>query len=68
MHEQSLIAFASVYAGASDAELAALLAFARSPAGARYHAASAFAFESTLTQAARRLGGALAAPAAPSGI
>lgn len=68
MHEQSFVAFALVYAPASDAELAALLAFARSPAGAHYHAASARAFESTLTQAAKRLGGALAAPAAPAGI
>jgi hypothetical protein len=66
MHEQSFIAFSLVYAEASDAELSALLAFARSPAGAHYHAASARAFESTLTQAAKRLGGALAAPAAPA--
>jgi hypothetical protein len=68
MHEQSFVAFALVYAPASDAELAALLAFARSPVGAQYHAASARAFERTLAQAARRLGGALAAPAAPAGI
>ena len=66
MHEQSFIAFSLVYAEASDAELSALLAFARSPAGARYYAASARAFETTLTQAAKRLGGALAAPAAPA--
>ena len=68
MHEQSFIAFAVAYAEASDAELAALLAFARSPAGAHYYSASARAFESTLAQAAKRLGGALAAPAAPAGI
>lgn len=68
MHQQSSVAFALVYAPASDAELAALLAFARSPAGVKYHAASARAFERTLTQAAKRLGGALAAPAAPAGI
>ena len=68
MHDHSFVAFALVYAPASDAELGALLAFARSPAGARYHAASARAFERTLTHAAKRLGGALAAPAAPAGI
>jgi len=68
MREQSFVAFALVYAEASDAELRALLGFARSPAGVRYHAASARAFASTLAQAAKRLGGALAAPAAPAGI
>ena len=68
MHDQSFIAFALVYAPASDAELSALLTFARSPVGVKYHTASARAFERTLTQAARRLGGALAAPAAPAGI
>ena len=68
MHAQSFIAFALVYAEASDAELAALLAFARSPAGAHYHDATSRAFERTLAQAAKRLGGALAAPAAPAGI
>ena len=68
MHEQSFVAFALVYAEASDAELAALLRFARSPAGVRYHDVSARAFASTLAQAAKRLGGALAAPAAPAGI
>jgi len=68
LHAQSFVAFALVYADATDAELAALLRFARSPAGARYHDVTARAFASTLAQAARRLGGALAAPAAPADI
>jgi len=68
MREPSFIAFALVYAEATDAELAALLRFATSPAGTRYHTVSARAFASTLAQAAKRLGGALAAPAAPAGI
>jgi hypothetical protein len=68
MREYSFTSFALVYAEASDAELGALLRFARSPAGARYHEVTAQAFESTLAQAAKRLGGALAAPAAPAGI
>jgi len=67
MHQRSFGAFSVVYASASDAELAALLAFARSPAGAKYHSASASAFQSTLVQAARKLGGTLAVPAAPAG-
>jgi hypothetical protein len=68
LHEQTFTAFALVYAEASDAELAALLAFARSPAGVRYHDGTSRAFASTLAHAARRLGGALAAPAAPDSI
>jgi hypothetical protein len=68
MRERSFITFAEVYAEASDADLAALLRFARSQAGARYHALAAQAFERSLVQAARRLGGALAAPAAPADI
>jgi len=68
MHEQSFVAFALVYAEATDAELADLLRFARSPAGARYHEVTSRAFASTLGQAAKRLGGALAAPAAPGDI
>ena len=68
LHQQTFAAFALVYAEASDAELAALLAFARSPAGARYHDGTSRAFASTLAQAAKRLGGALAAPAAPDAI
>jgi hypothetical protein len=68
LHEQSFVAFALVYAEATDAELAALLRFSRSPAGARYHDVTSRAFASTLAQAARRLGGALAAPAAPADI
>ena len=63
LHQQTFAAFALVYADATDAELAALLAFATSPAGARYHDVTSRAFASTLAQAARRLGGALAAPA-----
>lgn len=68
LHEQSFVAFAVVYAEATDAELAALLRFARSPGGARYHDVTSRAFASTLGQAAKRLGGALAAPAAPDDI
>jgi hypothetical protein len=68
MRDQSTLAFSLVYAEANDAELTALLGFARSPAGARYHDVSARAFASTLAQAAKQLGGALAAPAAPAGI
>ena len=68
IHEQSFVAFAFVYAEATDAELAALLRFARSPVGARYHDVTSRAFASTLGQAAKRLGGALAAPAAPDDI
>ena len=68
LHEQSFIAFALVYTEATDAELAALLRFAHSPAGARYHDVTSRAFASTLGKAARRLGGALAAPAAPDDI
>jgi hypothetical protein len=68
LHEQSFTAFALVYAEATDAELAALLRFARSPAGARYHDVTSRAFAITLAKAARRLGGALAAPAAPDDI
>ncbi len=68
LHQQTFVAFALVYAEATDAELAALLAFARSPAGARYHDVTSRAFASTLSQAAKRLGGALAAPAAPDAI
>jgi hypothetical protein len=68
LHQKSFVSFALVYAEATDAELAALLAFATSPAGARYHDLSTRAFASTLALAARRLGGALAAPAAPAGI
>jgi hypothetical protein len=68
LHEQTFTAFALVYAEATDAELAALLAFARSPAGVRYHDGTSRAFASTLAQAAKRLGGALAAPAAPDSI
>ena len=63
LHQQTFAAFALVYADATDSELAALLAFATSPAGARYHDVTSRAFASTLAQAARRLGGALAAPA-----
>jgi hypothetical protein len=62
LRQQTFTAFALVYAQASDAELAALLAFARSPAGVRYHDGTSRAFASTLAQAAKRLGGALAAP------
>lgn len=68
MRDQSFVAFALAYAPASDAELTALLRFARSPAGVRYHEVSARAFASTLAQAAKQLGGALASPAAPAGI
>jgi hypothetical protein len=68
LRQQTFTAFALVYADASDAELAALLAFARSPAGVRYHDGTSRAFASTLAQAAKRLGGALAAPAAPDSI
>jgi hypothetical protein len=68
LHQQTFAAFAVVYADATDAELAALLSFARSPAGARYHDVTSRAFASTLAQAARRLGGALAAPAWPDPI
>ena len=68
LHEQSFVSFALVYAEATDAELADLLRFARSPAGARYHEVTSRAFASTLGQAAKRLGGALAAPAAPGDI
>jgi hypothetical protein len=63
LHQQTFAAFALVYADATDAELAALLAFATSPAGARYHGVTSRAFANSLAQAARRLGGALAAPA-----
>jgi hypothetical protein len=66
LHEQTFAAFALVYAEASDAELAALLGFARSPAGARYHDGTSRAFASTLALAAKRLGSALAAPAPDS--
>jgi hypothetical protein len=68
LRQQTFTAFALVYAEASDAELAALLAFARSPAGVRYHDGTSRAFSNTLAQAAKRLGGALAAPAAPDSI
>jgi hypothetical protein len=63
LHRQTFAAFALVYAEASDAELASLLAFATSAAGARYHDVTSRAFASTLAEAARRLGGVLAAPA-----
>jgi hypothetical protein len=66
LHQQTFAAFALVYAEASDAELAALLAFARSPAGVRYHDGTSRAFAHTLALAAKRLGGALAAPAPDS--
>lgn len=68
LHEQSFVAFALVYADASDADLAALLRFARSPAGARYYAISSRAFANTLGQAARRAGSSLVVPAAPADI
>lgn len=68
LHRQTFAAFALVYAEASDAELAALLTFARSPAGVRYHDGTSRAFAKTLALAAKRLGGALAAPAAPDSI
>jgi hypothetical protein len=63
LHQQTFAAFALVYAEATDAELVALLVFATSPAGARYHDVTSRAFANTLAQAARRLGGALSAPA-----
>jgi hypothetical protein len=66
LHQQTFAAFALVYAEASDAELVALLAFARSPAGVRYHDGTSRAFASALALAAKRLGGALAAPAPDS--
>ncbi|HEY8154408.1 MAG TPA: hypothetical protein VII72_09810 [Myxococcota bacterium] len=68
LHEQSFIAFALVYQGASDADLAALLGFARSPAGVRYYAVTSRAFATTLGQAAKRAGSALVVPAAPADI
>lgn len=68
LHEQSFVAFALVYAEASDAELAALLGFARSPAGRRYYEITSRAFANTLGQAARRAGSSLVMPAAPADI
>jgi hypothetical protein len=62
LRNQYFRGFAVVYAAASDAELEALLAFARSPLGARYHAASFRAIENVLAGAARQIGGAVASP------
>jgi hypothetical protein len=56
LHAQCVAVFAVAYAGASDADLKALLDFAHSPAGARFHLYAAQAFEATAAQAARELG------------
>lgn len=56
MHAQSAAVFAVAYADATDADLQALLRYARSPAGARFHMYAAQAFETTAAQAARDLG------------
>jgi hypothetical protein len=60
MHAQSYAVFAVSYAEASDAELQALLRFARSPEGSRFHLYTSQAFEAAAAQAARELGADLA--------
>jgi hypothetical protein len=61
MHLQSYAVFAVSYAEASDAELQALLRFARSPEGSRFHLYTSQAFETAAAQAARELGADLSA-------
>ena len=62
MHEQCFIVFAVAYADATDAELDALLGYARSPHGSAFHLYAAQAFETTAVQAARDLGADLTGP------
>ncbi len=56
LERQSIAEMAVIYGPLSDQDLDAYIAFAESPAGRRYHAASAKAVEAALAEAAESLG------------
>ena len=60
LEEQQLGSSASIYSTLSDADVARYVAFAESPAGRRYHAATSIALDKALTNASVEAGRLLA--------
>jgi len=66
--EQSVMQFAAIYQSVSDQDLKKYIAFAESPAGRRYHAATIKAMDIALTKAATEMGKQIGTPAKSTGI
>jgi hypothetical protein len=66
--EQSVAQFAVIYQSISDRDLKKYVAFAESPAGRRYHAATIRAMDVALTKAATEIGREIGVPSKSAGL
>jgi hypothetical protein len=66
--EQSITQFAVIYQAVSDQDFKKYIAFAESPAGRRYHAATIQAMDAALTKAATEMGREIGSPAKSTSI
>ncbi|GAB3543039.1 hypothetical protein GCM10027343_16020 [Noviherbaspirillum agri] len=66
--EQSVMQYAAIYQSVSDQDLKKYIAFAESPAGRRYHAATIKAMDIALTKAATEMGREIGTPAKSTSI